>query len=87
MNKDSKKNESKYLNRQYYQLEKQLKSTNQNTQFIPGGVSLRNTPVVINNNNSKIFKFYKTKITREIYNYVFKKDIAKRRPFIFIAKN
>ena len=51
MNKDSKKNESKYLNRQYYQLEKQLKSTNQNTQFIPGGVSLRNTPVVINNKN------------------------------------
>ena len=51
MNENNRKNESKFLNRQLYELEKQLKSTNQNTQFIPGGVSLRNTPVVINGKN------------------------------------
>jgi len=51
MNEDSKKNESKFLNRQFYELEKQLKSTNQNTQFVPGGVSLRSAPVSINGKN------------------------------------
>jgi len=51
MNEDSKKNESKFLNRQIYELEKQLKSTNQNTHFVPGGVSLRSAPVSIHGKN------------------------------------